>query len=208
MLKNGEDAQERVWRRWSVAANALERTEVRWLWRGRIPLEAITLLDGDPGLGKSLITIELAARSGLLVAKSPDDPDHERVLASTKSSLGPPMPSLRYRIRPLPLGLEVLQTEGMAYLADVPVVEWLGECDLNATQLLAAPQVESVEQAAASPGCARRSSGCAQRASPVGPSSGHGRKPGSSGNALASIPARMSSGICRRHRTLPPRRRS
>lgn len=35
---------------------------VRWLWPGRIPLGKLTILDGDPGLGKSLLTIDLAAR--------------------------------------------------------------------------------------------------------------------------------------------------
>jgi hypothetical protein len=33
-----------------------------WLWRDRIPLGELTTLDGDPGLGKSLITLDLAAR--------------------------------------------------------------------------------------------------------------------------------------------------
>jgi AAA domain len=36
--------------------------QVRWLWQGRIPLGKITVIDGDPGLGKSLITLDLAAR--------------------------------------------------------------------------------------------------------------------------------------------------
>ena len=35
---------------------------VRWLWPGRIPAGAITLLDGDPGLGKSTLLCEIAAR--------------------------------------------------------------------------------------------------------------------------------------------------
>jgi hypothetical protein len=35
---------------------------VQWLWPGRIPLGKLTVLDGDPGLGKSLITLDLAAR--------------------------------------------------------------------------------------------------------------------------------------------------
>ena len=35
---------------------------VQWLWPGRIPRGKITILDGDPGLGKSLITLDLAAR--------------------------------------------------------------------------------------------------------------------------------------------------
>jgi hypothetical protein len=40
----------------------VERVELRWLWPGRIPLGKVTLLDGDPGLGKSLVTLDLAAR--------------------------------------------------------------------------------------------------------------------------------------------------
>ena len=35
---------------------------VRWLWPGRIPLGKLTLLVGDPGLGKSLLTAEIASR--------------------------------------------------------------------------------------------------------------------------------------------------
>ena len=46
----------------SVSYNAVEVRRVAWLWEGRIPLGAITLLDGDPGLGKSLLTLDLAAR--------------------------------------------------------------------------------------------------------------------------------------------------
>jgi hypothetical protein len=33
-----------------------------WLWPGRIPAAAITLLVGDPGQGKSVLTLDLAAR--------------------------------------------------------------------------------------------------------------------------------------------------
>ncbi len=35
---------------------------VSWLWPGRIPLGKVTLLEGDPGLGKSVLTCDLAAR--------------------------------------------------------------------------------------------------------------------------------------------------
>jgi len=35
---------------------------VRWLWPGRVPLGKLTVLDGDPGLGKSTVVLDLAAR--------------------------------------------------------------------------------------------------------------------------------------------------
>jgi len=35
---------------------------IEWLWHGRIPLGKLTVLDGDPGLGKSTIALDLAAR--------------------------------------------------------------------------------------------------------------------------------------------------
>ena len=45
---------------------------IEWLWHGRIPLGKITILDGDPGIGKSLIAINIAAcvSAGLIM---PDD---------------------------------------------------------------------------------------------------------------------------------------
>jgi putative DNA primase/helicase len=36
--------------------------ELPWLWPGRIPLGEVTLLAGDPGMGKSLVALDLAAR--------------------------------------------------------------------------------------------------------------------------------------------------
>jgi hypothetical protein len=45
---------------------------VKWLWPGRIPCGKITLAAGDPGLGKSLATIDWAARI-TLNATWPDD---------------------------------------------------------------------------------------------------------------------------------------
>jgi putative DNA primase/helicase len=37
-------------------------TCVTWLWPGRVPLGKLTLLIGDPGLGKSFVTLDVAAR--------------------------------------------------------------------------------------------------------------------------------------------------
>lgn len=41
--------------------SAIAEAEVRWLWPGRIPFGKLTVLDGDPQLGKSLITVAIAA---------------------------------------------------------------------------------------------------------------------------------------------------
>lgn len=50
---------------------------VSWLWYARIPLGKVTLLDGDPGLGKSTLALDLAARvtTGLPM---PGDGDAQR----------------------------------------------------------------------------------------------------------------------------------
>ncbi len=39
----------------------VETKPIEWLWPGRIPLGKITILDGDPGIGKSLIALNIAA---------------------------------------------------------------------------------------------------------------------------------------------------
>jgi len=45
-----------------VLASEVTPEKVRWLWENHIPLGKVTLFDGDPGLGKSLASIDLAAR--------------------------------------------------------------------------------------------------------------------------------------------------
>ncbi len=42
--------------------NSIASRPVEWLWRDRIPAGMLTILDGDPGLGKSMLTLDLAAR--------------------------------------------------------------------------------------------------------------------------------------------------
>jgi archaellum biogenesis ATPase FlaH len=39
----------------------VETHQIEWLWQGRIPLGKITILDGDPGMGKSLIAMNIVA---------------------------------------------------------------------------------------------------------------------------------------------------
>ena len=42
----------------------VEPEAVEWLWPGRLPLGKISLLEGDPGLGKSTVGVDLAADAG------------------------------------------------------------------------------------------------------------------------------------------------
>ena len=37
--------------------------KVTWLWPGRLPLGKLVLLEGDPGVGKSTVSVDLAART-------------------------------------------------------------------------------------------------------------------------------------------------
>jgi hypothetical protein len=45
-----------------VLVAEVDREQVRWLWPGRIPLGKVTVLDGDPGTGKSTLTLTIAAK--------------------------------------------------------------------------------------------------------------------------------------------------
>ncbi|MBM4042301.1 MAG: hypothetical protein FJ290_27725 [Planctomycetes bacterium] len=44
------------------ALEAAGQKAVKWLWPGRVPLGRMTLLIGDPGRGKSLLALDMAAR--------------------------------------------------------------------------------------------------------------------------------------------------
>ncbi|MGI6035704.1 MAG: AAA family ATPase [Limnochordia bacterium] len=54
----------------------VEREETSWLWQDRIPLGKLTLIEGDPGLGKSWLTLVLAANitRGWPLPDNGDDP--------------------------------------------------------------------------------------------------------------------------------------
>src|SRR4051812_25513934 len=48
---------------YTVTLAEVKPERVSWLWPGRVPLGMLTLLVGDPGLGKSLLTIDMAAKA-------------------------------------------------------------------------------------------------------------------------------------------------
>ena len=45
-----------------ILASSVTPEQVRWWWPGWLPVGKVAVLDGDPGLGKSGITLDLAAR--------------------------------------------------------------------------------------------------------------------------------------------------
>ena len=40
----------------------IEAEEVQWLWYPYIPFSKLTILQGDPGCGKTMVALDLAAR--------------------------------------------------------------------------------------------------------------------------------------------------
>ena len=57
-----------------IRAANVQPKRVTWIWPGRIPAGKVTMFDGDPGLGKSTITVDLTAR---LTTASPMPDDHK-----------------------------------------------------------------------------------------------------------------------------------
>ena len=43
-------------------ASEIEAESIEWLWQGRIAARKLTVIDGDPGTGKSTLTIDIAAK--------------------------------------------------------------------------------------------------------------------------------------------------
>ncbi len=83
--------------------------------------------------GGGSIAIIGAARAGMLVGRHPDD-ENVRVLAQTKKNLAKAQKSLQYR-------LEVT-------LNDVCRLDWLGECNLTADDLVQQPQTQEDKEEA------------------------------------------------------------
>jgi archaellum biogenesis ATPase FlaH len=82
----------------------VETREIHWLWEKHIPLGKITVLDGDPGMGKSLLAINLAARvstgqpmpdgtpgkQGGVILIAPEDGAHDTLRPRLEAAGGDP----------------------------------------------------------------------------------------------------------------------
>lgn len=73
-------------------------TPIRWLWPGRIARGKLTLVAGQPGLGKSLLTVDIAARVSRGCAwpdASPGDPAADVIMLSAEDD---PADTIRPRL--------------------------------------------------------------------------------------------------------------
>jgi hypothetical protein len=61
MKKTDVSSTGMLWRE-SHAARPNDVEDVQWLWPGRIPVGKVTLIEGDEGVGKSFVALDLAAR--------------------------------------------------------------------------------------------------------------------------------------------------
>jgi hypothetical protein len=128
-------------RRSFVRLSQVREEALEWLWPGHLPLGVITMLDGDPGLGKSLVSLDLAARvvrglpmpdgapgtAGGVVLLSAEDP-LAQVIKPRLRAAGVSAEGLLERIIGLPVVTEVDPASGVTYErplalpADVPVI--------------------------------------------------------------------------------------
>src|SRR5437763_6171188 len=82
----------------------VETQQVDWLWQRRIPLGKITILDGDPGMGKSLLSICIAAcvstgqpmpdgvpgKQGKVILIAPEDAAEDTIKPRVEAAGGDP----------------------------------------------------------------------------------------------------------------------
>ena len=83
----------------AVRLTEIEPAPIRWLWPGRIPIGYVTLLVSDPGAGKSLVALDVAARVST-GRPWPDEPvkSQESRVESQHSDSGSPLSALDSRL--------------------------------------------------------------------------------------------------------------
>lgn len=86
-----------------INASAVQSRPVSWLWPGFIPRGKLTILCGDPGLGKSFVTLDIACRASRggrwpFEACPPDAPDRDPLRVALLSAEDDPADTIRPRL--------------------------------------------------------------------------------------------------------------
>ena len=147
-----------------VPLSTVTPQRVRWLWAKRIPLGALTVLEGDPGQGKSSVTYDLAARitrgrpmpggevtrppAGVVLLQAEDDlartvrPALEAVDADVTRVIAHDRTALTSRPLVLPDDLPVVERAARETAAKLVVIDplgsFLGERGLSTPRVRAA----------------------------------------------------------------------
>src|SRR5262245_59414511 len=76
--------------------------EVEWLWHGKIPIGKVSMIIGDPGTGKTLLALDIAARASRGDNQWPDEPVKSQELRdkSQTSDSGSRLSSLDSKLSP------------------------------------------------------------------------------------------------------------
>lgn len=100
----------------------------RWLWEPYLPRGKLVVLDGDPGVGKSLLTLDLAARlsrGAPLPNGVPSDRSHVTLLLSAEEGMATMRPRAEAAGADLDrlLSLCSLSGEPLSFPAQIPALE-------------------------------------------------------------------------------------
>ncbi len=92
----------------TIPFSEIEPKALNWLWKGVIPMGKLTLIVGDPGLGKSLMTLDIASRisRGL---KWPDDSACQEGHVFILSAEDDPADTIRPRLDALGADVEKIE---------------------------------------------------------------------------------------------------
>ncbi|MDP9297674.1 MAG: AAA family ATPase [Actinomycetota bacterium] len=120
----------------TMAASAITSERIEWLWPGRVPIGMVTVAAGFPGVGKSTILYDLAARTtrsgkGVLIATAEDH--LAAVVRPRLEAAGADLGLVRVYIAPLTLPdaigdiRRIVQEYDVALVTVDPLVAFIGD---------------------------------------------------------------------------------
>lgn len=141
-----------LWQPQVATMTSIQSQTPDWLWEGHIPSGAISIIDGDPGLGKSQLTLDLAARitrgdcmppqnapdgtftpRGVLVMNAEDDPS--RTLRPRLEAAGADLSKV-HCLRSMRCDVDGEDDRPVALPGDLPAIERIiREREIGATIL-------------------------------------------------------------------------